>query len=132
MFPVDPRQIAGSVRDFVEFRGFFLCASAYAPNSILKCFKKSMVVPVMSVRGEIVQDIPLLTGTALIQKTAFSNFICHSFFLTCLSAAVVLRVTPSSLKASRTTSKWLSMYNVIIKFFYLCIHFLCYGRILTR
>ena len=34
--PVGPRHILGSVRDCVKFRGkVFLCASEYAPNSIL-------------------------------------------------------------------------------------------------
>ena len=52
---------------------FFSCAAAYAPNSILQCFLKSMVVPVMSVHGEIVQEMLLFTGSALIQKMAFST-----------------------------------------------------------
>ena len=51
------------MRDCAEFRGkFFLCASSYAPNSILLCLLKSMVVPVLSVHGEIVEDMPMFIG----------------------------------------------------------------------
>ena len=51
----------------------FLSALAYAPNSIFQCLLKSMVVPIMSVQGEIVQDIPLFAGSALSHKTVFST-----------------------------------------------------------
>ena len=71
---VGMRQISCSLRDFVELRGkIFSCASAYAPNSFLQCFLNSTVVPVMIVHGEIVQDMPLFTGSVLSQKTAFST-----------------------------------------------------------
>ena len=60
------------MRDCVKFCGkFFSCASAYAPNSIFQCFLKSMVVPVMNVRGEIVEDMPLFIESVLSQKTVF-------------------------------------------------------------
>ena len=55
----------------IAWKGF-LCASAYAPNSILQCFLKSMVVPGMSVRGNNLQDMPLFTVSALSQETEFS------------------------------------------------------------
>ena len=62
------------MRDCVDFRGnIFSCASAYAPNSIFQCLLKSMVVPVMSVRREIMEDMPLFIGSALSQKTVFST-----------------------------------------------------------
>ena len=62
------------MRDCVDFRGnIFSCASAYAPNSIFQCLLKLMMVPVMSVRGDIVEDMPLFIGSALIQKTVFST-----------------------------------------------------------
>ena len=61
------------MRDYVEFSGkVFVCASAYAPNYILQCLLKSMV-HIMSVRGEIAEDMPLFIGSMLSQKTAFSN-----------------------------------------------------------
>ena len=50
---------------------FFSCALAYAPNSVLQCLLKSMVVPVMSIRGDIVQDMPLFNGSVLSKKTVF-------------------------------------------------------------
>ena len=57
----------------MELRGKgFLCALTYAPNSIFQCFLKSMVVPVMSVRVEIMQDMPLFTGSVLSQEKVFS------------------------------------------------------------
>ena len=73
-FPVGPRDIAGSVRDCVKFRGkVFSCASSYAPNSIFQCLLKSIVVPVMSFCREIVLGMPLFIGSILSPKTEFST-----------------------------------------------------------
>ena len=62
------------MRDCVKFRGkVFSCASAYAPNSILQCLLKWMVVPVMRIHGDIVEDMPLFIGSVFSQKTVFST-----------------------------------------------------------
>ena len=60
--------------DCVEFcRKIFSCASVNAPYYILQCVLKSMVVPVMSIRREIVENMPLFLGIAFSQKTLFST-----------------------------------------------------------
>ena len=137
---------------------FFSCALAHAPNSILQCFLKSMMVPVMSVHREIVQNMPTFTGITLIQKWAFSTMrdiimfeiflqgsefhvlrTCYSttliflsIFGICLPNTVVLRVIPLSCKVLRNTSNLLSMYNVFIIKIYLCIQLLYYRGLLIR
>ena len=54
----------------VSWDGFFVCLGVCA-ISILQCLLKSMVVPVMSVCGKIVQYMLLFTGSALSPKKAF-------------------------------------------------------------
>ena len=60
------------MRDCVKFHGeVFSCASVYAPNSIMQCLLKLMVVPVMSVHGDILENMPLFIGSALIKNCVF-------------------------------------------------------------
>ena len=56
----------------VLWEGFFVCLGVCS-EFYFQCLLKSMMVPVMSVRREIVQDVPLFTGSALSPKTAFST-----------------------------------------------------------
>ena len=62
------------MHDCVKFHGkVFSCALVYAPNSIRQCLLESMVVPVMSVRRDVVEDMPPFIWGVLSQKTVFST-----------------------------------------------------------
>ena len=84
--------------------GVFLCALAYAPNSIFQCLLKSMVVHVMNFRRDIVQGMPLFTGILLSQKlclTPCGRSFCLGIFCRVTSSVYCGPVTLPSLFVSQ-------------------------------